>query len=241
MLVRSRPDTEGYTMPMPMAGMQHSETVYRLPMPAPPGQAYSEFNHHVAGIVVIILGVSSILLLWQPRRFAFLQYIWPISLMALGAYLILYSDPDSWPTANVSIAQSWADIETRQHKVYALILLLIGSIEFACAASWAKRPYWKFAFPTLAVIGALYLILHQHGGGSMHDMPGMEGMPDMPGMDESTHRLILYQHIIYILLGVQIAATKVLSDTRKLTGAVAPYIWPTLTILLGVALILYKE
>lgn len=217
---------------MPMEPMHGS---YRLPLPVAPGQGFSEFNHHLAGVVVLLIGVSAILMYTSPRKFDFLRYVWPVSLLALGIYLILYSDPEAWPSGYLGLSESLHNPETRQHKVYALLLLAMGSVELARATRVARGSGWKYVFPMLALAGAIYLIFHHHGETAGH------AMRDMHGMDEHSMTLILYQHISYVVLGIGIAVTKVLHDMRRLPGKWGPYTWPTLTILLGIGLILYRE
>jgi hypothetical protein len=204
-------------------------------MPVPPGYGISEFNHHLAGLMVLIIGASAILIALRPNKFGFLKYVWPACVLAFGIYLMLYGDPEAWPSGYKSLAASLQDAETRQHKIYALLLILMGGIELARTANIAKSPTWKYAFPTLALIGALYLIMHRHGAEMMHNMP------EMHDMSETDHLKVLYQHIFYIVLGVGIAATKILYDTQRLKTRWAPYLWPSLTVLLGLALILYTE
>lgn len=217
---------------------------YRLPLPVAVGQGYSEFNHHLAGMVVFLVGLSAILIQVRPRTFGFLRYVWPLSLILLGGYLILYSDPEAWPSGYLSIADSLSDPEVMQHKVFALILTAMGLVELLRMAGVARKPAWSYSFPALATIGALFLIVHKHGAhmrmGSSHDMPGMD-MGHMNHTIGDSMVLILYQHIAYIVVGILIALTKLLHDTGRWKPSYAAYVWPSLTCLLGVMLMLYHE
>ena len=224
--------------------------VYRFPLPAAPDQPLSEFNHHLAGLIVFLVGISAFLIYLSPRKFGFLRYVWPIGLLSLGIYLIIYSDAPGWPTSYVSIADTLNDPETMQHKIYALLLISMGLIELARAGGFAKGDSWKFAFPALAAFGAIFLLFHHHSipKQGMEMMPGMD-MDSMHGMHEigsrhnshTSHTLIIYQHIGYVICGLGIVVSKVLFDMRKLQGKAAPYIWPSLTMLLGIGLMLYRE
>lgn len=202
---------------------------FRIPLPAPAGQPLSEFNHHLAGAVVLLIGVSAILIHVRPQKFDFLKYVWPLSLLGLGAYLIVYSDPYAWPSGHLGLAESLENPRVRQHKVYALLLLIMGAIELARTVGIARSNNWKFAFPALAAAGALYLIVHQHGGG-----PGEH-------MHEEQMAFILYQHIAYVIVGAGIAVTRALHDLGKLPRLYGPYVWPSLTVFLGLMLMLYAE
>lgn len=213
--------------------MDHMNMVYRLPMPAAPGVPISEFNHHLAGVLVFLVGLSAAMMYFKPREFQILKYAWPMALLALGVYLVLYSDPDGWPAAaNAGLVESLkADKSALQHKVFSVILVLMGLIETARASRLFRAPKWRFAFPALALGAALFLIWHEHSGGEHAHMT----------MDMNEHHLIRVQHMIYLGLGVGIAASKVVFDARIIQAKWFPYIWPTLTMLLGIALMLYRE
>lgn len=211
----------------------HTDTMtehFRFPMPKTTDTGMSEFNHHLAGAVVLFLGVSAILLYAWPRQFRFLKYVWPASLLAFGIYLILYSDPPKWPSGYMSFAASMSDPETRQHKIYALLLIVLGSIELSRAAGLAKANYWKYAFPALATFGALYLVFHEHGSGHEHMM-----------MSRESYQIVLYQHITYIVVGMAAGVSMLLYNMGKLRGKSAPYLWPSFIALLGILLLVYRE
>ncbi|MCE5198038.1 MAG: hypothetical protein ABFD54_08260 [Armatimonadota bacterium] len=216
-----------------MMPMEHVDPRYRIPLPMPDPQL-SEFNHHLAGVMVILVGISAILIYARPRQFGFLKYVWPMSLFLLGAYLVVYSDPPGWPTSYVSIAHTWDMPEARQHKIFALLLLMMGSVEAARAAGIAKGRMWGLAFPALALAGAVYLLFHKHGGsGAMH----MEHGEHM----EHGSPIVFYQHFTYFLLGLGIVGSRILLEMDKLRTRWGPYIWPSLTVLLGIALVFYRE
>jgi hypothetical protein len=111
-------------------------------------------------------------------------------------------------------------------------LILFGGVEMSLAAGLLRRAAWKFSFPILAAFGTLFLVFHEHGGGAEH--MHME-------MDAASHTAVVYQHIIYIVLGLQAVAARVLYDTRRIDGPWARYLWPVLITCVGVALLLYRE
>ncbi len=221
-----------------MHGMQHADAAargafqgpFRFPMPASSDQGFSEFNHHLSGAVVLLVGLSAILMYYRPKTFSFLRFVWPASLIALGIYLVLYSDPNAWPLAYKNAASAFTDPEVRQHKIYALLVLGLGGIEILRASNVLRRDFWKYSFPVSAAFGATYLLLHTHGAAGDHQ-----------SMDMASHTGILYQHIIYLILGVEAVAAWILSSTRRITGPWAVYLWPALVSFVGIALILYRE
>lgn len=212
--------------------MDHMNTVYRYPMPAPPGVPMSEFNHHLAGVIVFLVGLSAALMYFRPRELQLLKYVWPAAFLMLGIYQVLYGNPDGWPAAaNVGLMENLqVDSSALQHELFGVILVLIGLIETARASRLLRDPKWRFAFPGLALVGAFYLVWHEHAGGEHMHMMSM-----------TEHHVVRIQHMIYLALGVGIAVSKVIFDARIVQAKWFPYVWPSLMMLLGIALMLYRE
>ncbi len=101
-----------------------------------------------------------------------LQLVWPFLFVAAGLFLAAWSDAEIWPRGNLS----WGflihhDLEARQHKIYALLLILIGIIEYLRARGKLSR-FWRIsAFPLLALLGAVLLLFHNHGATSGASSP----------------------------------------------------------------------
>lgn len=207
----------------------HVVDLYRIPLPAPPGAEFSMFNHTLAGAIVLILAFSAMLMYAKPQQFSFLKYVWPISLILLGLHLAVYSDPEYWPSGYIGFAETMQHGEARQHKVYALLLVVLGGIELSRAIGWLRNEKWKYAFSVLAGFGALYLLVHEHTGEHLHHGDGV------------SHAAVLYQHIGYVVVGVAAVIARVLHDIGRLRGQWAPYIWPSLLMVIGFALIFYRE
>jgi hypothetical protein len=60
------------------------------------------------------------------------------------------------------------DHEAGQHKIYALLLMAIGVVEYLRAHGSLNRFWRAWAFPALAIVGAALLLIHDHtaGGGA---------------------------------------------------------------------------
>ena len=161
-----------------------------------PNKPASELNHHLAGYALIAIG-ALVIAGYSSERFRPLQLIWPFLFVAAGLFLAAWSDAEIWPRGNLS----WRflihhDLEARQHKIYALLLILIGIIEYLRARSKLNRFWRSWAFPLLAMIGAGLLLFHNHGQTSGASSPEarqymvseevatrVEASPDpMPGM-----------------------------------------------------------
>lgn len=131
-----------------------------------PNAASSEFNHHVAGCALVGVGVLVITSLLSPnsRR---LQYVWPALFLFAGLFLALWSDREMWPRGNMN--WTWLlhhDQEARQHKIYAILLLAMGAVEYLRVDGRLGDAARVWSFPLLAVLGAGLLLFHDHSHAS---------------------------------------------------------------------------
>lgn len=149
-----------------------------------PDKLSSEMNHHIAGIFLIAIGLSVI---WskQDRSRAWLRWLPPILFIAAGLFLAAWSDGEIWPRGNLS--WFWLlqhDAEARQHKLYALLLIVFGLVEYVQSTSRLRKPWLNMVFPVLCVIGGASLFLHHHSGMMVANANGM----DHSGHNVSTAR-----------------------------------------------------
>ena len=136
------------------------------PASVDPNKAPSEFNHHMAGWALI--GVGFLVLagsLFPDLRS--LRNVWPALFLLAGLFLALWSDAEIWPRGNLSWA--WLlhhDQEAGQHKIYALLLIAMGIVEYLRACGSLNRFWRAWAFPILAIVGAALLLVHDHTASS---------------------------------------------------------------------------
>jgi len=129
-----------------------------------PDKPSSELNHHIAGIFLIAIGLSVI---WskQDRSRPWLRWLAPILFITAGILLASWSDSEIWPRGDLS--WSWLlhhDAEARQHKLYALLLIVFGLVEWVQSTPRLRKPWLNMVFPALCVIGGASLFLHHHSG-----------------------------------------------------------------------------
>jgi len=189
----------------------------------------SEFNHHLAGFLLILAGG---LLLAQDKlrvKWPWISYVWPACFLAAGFYLLIFSDTEIWPIGHKAFWIAMQDPEDQQHKVFSLILLSIGVIELQRARGRLKNAWSAWAFPVVALIGSIMLLFHHH-------QAGMHGPDHMTLM-----RHIQREHGGFALAGGGIAVSKGLSEVPSRWQDIFKKIWPTLLIVLGVLLMLYTE
>ncbi len=190
----------------------------------------SEFNHHLAGFLVILaglflLGEAKLRQLWPSTRFA-----WPVCFLLCGLFLLVFSDTELWPFG----PQSWwygltHNLEDLQHKTFAVILLTLGALEIQRARGALQSAWATWVFPVLAVFGSVMLLFHEHH-------TGMHGVDHMTVM-----KRIQSEHLNFAVVGGGVGLAKGLSELRTRWQAVFIKSWPFLLIVLGVLLMRYTE
>jgi copper resistance protein D len=190
----------------------------------------SEFNHHLAGFFLVIAGL---LLLAQPlfrHRITIAEYALPVCFLLAGLFLLVFSDTELWPFGPEPWIQgTLTDPEVLQHKTFAVLLLILGGVEFARARRRLTATWSAWIFPACALIGAVLLLFHSHGD----DMHGPDHM--------ATMERIQLQHFSYSGVGMGIGVSKGLAEVHNKWQPAFAKIYPTLMIVLGVLLMAYVE
>ncbi len=189
----------------------------------------SEFNHHLAGLLVILAGVfflaqGSLLKRWPAARYA-----WPACLLIAGLFLLVFSDTEIWPFGYQSFYYAVThDPEDAQHKTFAAILLVLGIVEILRARGRLRVAWSAWVFPVVGLAGAVLLLFHHHGG-----MHGPDAMQTMVRVE--------HQHLHFAEAGAGAALTKGLAETNEKWRPLFSKIWPLFMIALGIMLLLYTE
>jgi len=129
-----------------------------------PDKAPSELNHHIAGLMLIVIGVM-VICGHKFKELVFLQQLWPLLFILAGIFLAAWSDREIWPRGDLS--WGWLlqhDAEARQHKIYAILLIAIGVIEYLRSRAKLSQRWAPWVFPILAIFGGVFLFFHEHGG-----------------------------------------------------------------------------
>ena len=190
----------------------------------------SEFNHHLAGFLVLVAGLLILADGSVRQRWAVGRHVWPICFLVSGVFLLIFSDTELWPFGE----QSWYfglthHKEVLQHKVFAVLLLAVGVIELQRARGILKARWTGWVFPVVASAGSLMLLFHDH-------QAGMTG----PNHMELMHR-IQSQHISFSVTGLGIALSKGLAETPFEWRPFFERLFPALLIVLGALLMVYVE
>jgi len=218
---------EGMDMSMPMEGQTESAVQQAI---LAQNKKESEFNHHLAGFLVVLAGVfllgeGKLRQRWPSTRFA-----WPACFLVCGLFLLVFSDTELWPFG----PQSWwygltHNLEDLQHKTFAVILLTLGALEIQRARGVLKSAWASWIFPALALFGSVMLLFHEHHS-------GMHGVDHMTVM-----KRIQAEHLGFAIVGGGVGVVKGLSELRTRWQALFLKSWPFLLIILGVLLMRYTE
>src|ERR1051325_1101260 len=164
----------------------------------------SEFNHHVAGFFVVLAGLFILAEKNARERRPWIRFAWPACFVLSGVFVLVWSDTDLSPFGN----QSWYfglthHLEVLQHKIFALLLLTVGAVEFRRARGLLKAAWAGWIFPVLAIVGSSLLFFHDHQAG-MHGPNHMELM-----------QRIQSEHFSFAIAGFGIGLSKGLAETKS--------------------------
>ena len=190
----------------------------------------SEFNHHLAGLLVILAGVFILVQDRLAKHWPLAPFVWPMCFLAAGLFLLVFSDTEIWPfgpqTPWYAITHNPEDL---QHKLFAIILLVLGFVELQRTKGGFNAPWMTWIFPVVAGTGAVLLLFHIHSG----DMQAPNAMETMEHIQQ--------QHRLFASTGLGVALTSFLAETPQESRKIFKNIWPALLVVLGILLMVYTE
>jgi hypothetical protein len=74
---------------------------------SPEGIAYSEFNHALAGVGVILVGLSELRTAIGWQALAWVRWLLPASLVGSGIFLLIWSDHEAWPIGSWTLPRRY--------------------------------------------------------------------------------------------------------------------------------------
>ena len=192
------------------------------------GIAYSERNHHIAGLLVILMGVAELTHAMRLAALGWVRLLLPSALLCAGTFLLIWSDHEAWPIGPLTFGQSFFgdDHEIIQHKFYGILALVVGSVELFRRLGRAGHRAWASPLPLMAIVGGLMLFGHSHG---FH--PSAQKI--------ATH------HAIMGTMALTAGSSKLFSTWLNPTPAGAAvrwdWIWASFILLIGTQLLIYSE
>ena len=185
--------------------------------------AWSEYNHHWAGMFVLAIGLLALIERIFRARWA---RSWPLLFAGLAVFLLIRSDPEAWPMGSISFWASVREPEVAQHSIFMLLITVFAFFEWGVRTGRTRAPRAALVLPLLCALGGAILLTHSHALGNVKE-----------------ELLIEYTHAPLALLGVAAGWSRWLEVRLPGTDAArrASWIWPVSFALVGVLLILYRE
>ena len=123
-------------------------------------RAWSEYTHHVSGFFVLVAGGLSLAVLAGLR----VARHWPLLFLGLAGFMLFRSDPEAWPVGPQSFWAGMGDVEVSQHRVFVLIVAVLGLVEWRVRSGRLRVSWVAHIFPLLCAVGAGLLLVHGHSG-----------------------------------------------------------------------------
>jgi putative copper resistance protein D len=184
---------------------------------------WSEYNHHWAGLIVLLAG-----LLAFASHFARLRWarFWPLTFAGLSIFILLRADPENWPLGPRPFWASFSAPDVLQHRAAALLILCFAAFECAVQAGKLRARWAAFIFPAMCAVGAAVLLTHNHAAS-----------------DNAEDLLASLSHTPIALLGATAGWGRWL-ELRLPPGRpsrIAGRVWPLLLAAVGLILLNYRE
>jgi putative copper resistance protein D len=187
--------------------------------------AWSEYNHHWSGLIVLAIGILALL----ARRIRWAQY-WPLAFLGLGLFLLVRADPENWPLGPRGFWESFQVAEVAQHRSFIVLIVAFAVFEGRVQTSRTGGRHAGLVFPLVCALGGALLLTHSHSLGNVKE----EFLAEL-------------SHLPLAVLAVMAGWSRWLevrlwADRRDFALCrCVPWIWPVCFILIGGILLNYRE
>lgn len=184
--------------------------------------AWSEYNHHMSGFLVLAIGILALVARTGRARWAI---HWPLLFLVLALFLLFRSDPEAWPTGSIGFWDSLRDPEVVQHRVFALMLVAFTIFEWRVRRGVTRTQAPALVFPLLCALGGGLLLTHSHA---------------LANVKEAL--IVEVTHFPLALFGVGAGWARWLELRYDgPAGRVAGWLWPLCLIAVAGVLLVYRE
>ena len=192
------------------------------------GIAFSEFNHHGAGVLVMLMGLAELAQAGRLPPIGWVKVLLPVSRLFTGHFRLIWSDHEAWPIGSFSVVQTYfgSDHQILQHKAFGVLLLAVGIVELLRRFGRLGHIVWTVPLPILATIAGVMVFGHSHG-------------------THPSAQKIAIHHTIMGTMALAARSSKLLSGSwYSASGAprvIWEWIWGGLVFALGIQLFWYSE
>ena len=182
----------------------------------------SESNHHWMGVVVLAMGLLA--LLARTGKAPWAEY-WPLLLIGMAVFIVLFADTECWPVGWKSLGACFADPEVFQHRLAALVCVGFAVFELRVRKQRKENDPWAMVFPLMCAFGGAVLLTHQHA---------------ITNVKETS--LVELSHVPMGVLAVFAGWARWLElRLPEENRAIPSWIWPACFVLIGAGLMNYRE
>lgn len=195
---------------------------------SPEGTAFSEFNHHFAGLCDMAFGLAELGHALQYPLPLWTRLVLPGALGIVGGFVLIWSDHEAWPIGSLGFRETFfgQDREIVEHKSYGILALLVALCEMLRRLGRVRHPMWAAPLVMVTLAGSLWLFVHSHG--------------DHPALIK-----IQFQHSLLAIVGIGAALSKGLaswfSGTSSHVAKRWEVAWAGSVILFGLLLLVYSQ
>jgi putative copper resistance protein D len=125
---------------------------------------WSEYNHHWAGLIVLVAGLLAFASRFPGMRWA---RFWPLAFAGLSLFILLRADPENWPLGPRPFWASFSAPDVLAHRAAAVLILCFAAFECAVQAGKLRVRWAALIFPTMCALGAVVLLTHNHAPSDM--------------------------------------------------------------------------
>ena len=206
----------------------HSPSLAEMPLDDPNAprndadRAWSEFNHHVSGMLVLAMGLLAIL--HTLGRAPWARH-WPLVFLGLAAFMAVRNDPGSWPLGPEGFWAGWLVATVVQHRIFVLLVVAFAVFEWQVRSGRMRSRRAALVFPLLCAVGGGLLLTHSHASLNLKD----------EFLLEVTHAPL---GVLALLVGWSRWLELRLPEAR---GRLPGSLWAVGLALIGVLLIFYRE
>lgn len=197
-------------------------------------RAWSEYNHHWAGLIVLAAGLLALVSrLPGPRWAQEVAKQWPLLFLALAVFIVMRADPECWPLGPRPFWGSFTAPDVLEHRLYAALIAGFAFFEWGVETGRLQWPRAGYIFPALCAAGGALLLTHTHNLSE--------------GTDEVFAEL---SHTPMAVLGATAGWARWLElrldegdecEEGRRAKRIAAWLWPVCLILAGLLLLNYRE
>jgi copper resistance protein D len=186
--------------------------------------AWSEYNHHWAGLIVLAAGLLALLARFRGQRWA---GNWPLLFLALALFIVIRGDPETWPLGPWPFWGSFAEPEVLEHRLFAALIAAFAVFEWAVETGKVRWRWAALIFPAMCAAGGALLLIHMHNF----------------GQDTQNAMLVGLSHTGIAVLGITAGWSRWLQlrSTDPKYSRISGWAWPVCFVLVGVVLLDYRE